>query len=155
MRFFSGQKFVRSATCMTMASNHIDIIHRSLIQVPFLNLMSNLVERSGGVLIRIGGNTQEFATMVSSLEDGKTFDKEDSGSTQTVCGWMLPRIDVTQQPLDQNTCCSLYDRHVLHGSEYLVHAKCKMVFRSVVEIIGFILLISNIMRYRYTFQRLG
>ncbi|KAH9476802.1 Beta-glucuronidase [Psilocybe cubensis] len=55
----------------------------SLIQVPFLNLMSNLIERSGGVLIRIGGNTQEFATMVPFLEGGKTFDKEDSGSTQT------------------------------------------------------------------------
>ncbi|PPQ72331.1 hypothetical protein CVT25_007911 [Psilocybe cyanescens] len=46
----------------------------SLIQVPFLNLMANLIERSGGVVVRIGGNTQEFATMVPFLEDGKTFD---------------------------------------------------------------------------------
>ncbi|KAF8800345.1 glycoside hydrolase family 79 protein [Phlegmacium glaucopus] len=55
----------------------------SFITVPFLNLMANLQERSGGVVIRLGGNTQEFATMVPSLANGSTFSKADSGSTQT------------------------------------------------------------------------
>ncbi|KAJ3506310.1 hypothetical protein NLJ89_g6943 [Agrocybe chaxingu] len=55
----------------------------SLLQVPFLNLMANLQERAGGVVIRLGGNTQEFAVMVPELEDGRTFGKTDSGSTQT------------------------------------------------------------------------
>ncbi|KDR78213.1 hypothetical protein GALMADRAFT_94783 [Galerina marginata CBS 339.88] len=55
----------------------------SLLQVPFLNLMANLQERSGGVVIRLGGNTQEFATMVPFIEDGRTFSKQDSGSNQT------------------------------------------------------------------------
>jgi hypothetical protein len=47
--------------------------------------MSNLVERAGGVVIRIGGNTQEFAAQVplGSLPNGRTFDKVDSGSNQT------------------------------------------------------------------------
>lgn len=64
---------------------NVDIILSSVIQVPFLNLMQNIIERSGGVVVRIGGNTQEFATMVPFIEDGMTFSKEDSGSTQTVC----------------------------------------------------------------------
>lgn len=55
----------------------------SFISVPFLNLMANLQERSGGVVIRLGGNTQEFATMVPYLANGSTFSKADSGSTQT------------------------------------------------------------------------
>lgn len=49
----------------------------------FLNLMSNLVERAGQVVIRLGGNTQEFATLVPELPDGRTFGKEESGSRQT------------------------------------------------------------------------
>jgi len=46
--------------------------------------MANLVERSGGVYIRLGGNTQEFAALVDTLPGGHTFGKEDSGSSQTV-----------------------------------------------------------------------
>ena len=46
--------------------------------------MANLEQRSGGVVIRLGGNTQEFAAMVPSLPNGSTFSKTGSGSTQTV-----------------------------------------------------------------------
>ncbi|KAF9529902.1 glycoside hydrolase family 79 protein [Crepidotus variabilis] len=49
----------------------------------FLNLMSNLQERAGGILIRIGGNTQEFAVMVDKLDNGRTFGKTVSGSNAT------------------------------------------------------------------------
>ncbi|KAF9033112.1 hypothetical protein BJ165DRAFT_1515715 [Panaeolus papilionaceus] len=59
----------------------------SFLGVPFLNLMANLQERAGGVYIRIGGNTQEFATMVPDdspfLQPYHTFGKTDSGTTQT------------------------------------------------------------------------
>ncbi|PPR01293.1 hypothetical protein CVT24_006368 [Panaeolus cyanescens] len=59
----------------------------SFIGVPFLNLIANLQERAGGVYIRIGGNTQEFATMVPEdspfLLPYHTFGKTDSGTTQT------------------------------------------------------------------------
>lgn len=55
----------------------------SLLGVPMLNLISNLQERSGGVLIRLGGNTQEFAALVDHIDGGHTFAKVDSGSTQT------------------------------------------------------------------------
>lgn len=46
--------------------------------------MSNLVERAGGVMIRIGGNTQEFASMVDELSNERTFGKADSGTSATV-----------------------------------------------------------------------
>ena len=46
--------------------------------------MSNLEERSGGVVIRLGGNTQEYASMVDSLPKGATFSKSAFTSNQTV-----------------------------------------------------------------------
>ncbi|KAJ7572751.1 glycoside hydrolase family 79 protein, partial [Mycena floridula] len=49
----------------------------TLIQVPFLNLMSALIERSGRVNVRVGGNTQEQAALVDSLPDGRMLSKGD------------------------------------------------------------------------------
>ena len=46
--------------------------------------MANLKERAGGVPIRLGGNTQEFAVIVDHLPNGRTFGKEDSGTIATV-----------------------------------------------------------------------
>ncbi|KAJ7145149.1 glycoside hydrolase family 79 protein [Mycena crocata] len=46
------------------------------LQVPFLNLMSNVQARGGSVRVRLGGNTQETATLVSSLPNGKMLAKE-------------------------------------------------------------------------------
>ena len=39
----------------------------SFIQVPLLNLLATVSNRAGGVRIRVGGNTQEYATLVDSL----------------------------------------------------------------------------------------
>ncbi|KAJ6545101.1 glycoside hydrolase family 79 protein [Mycena vulgaris] len=46
------------------------------LQVPFLNLMSNVASRGGSVRVRVGGNTQETATLVSSLANGKIMQKQ-------------------------------------------------------------------------------
>ena len=51
--------------------------------------MSNLQERSGGVVIRLGGNTQEFAALVPSLPNGLTFSKAESFANTTVCFFLL------------------------------------------------------------------
>jgi TRAP-type mannitol/chloroaromatic compound transport system permease large subunit len=48
----------------------------TLIQVPFLNLMGNLIKRSGVVKIRVGGNTQENAVLVDTLDNGKVLEKQ-------------------------------------------------------------------------------
>jgi hypothetical protein len=62
----------------------------SLIAPTFLNLISNIAARGGGVPIRIGGNTQELAVMLDNVPGaegtGRVFGKEDSGSKATVCG---------------------------------------------------------------------
>ncbi|TFK36155.1 glycoside hydrolase family 79 protein [Crucibulum laeve] len=55
----------------------------SLIQVPFLNLMANLQERAGGVLIRMGGNTQEHATHVDFIDHGNAISKAQALLDQT------------------------------------------------------------------------
>ncbi|KIY48442.1 hypothetical protein FISHEDRAFT_73638 [Fistulina hepatica ATCC 64428] len=53
----------------------------SFLQVPFLNLMSNLVQRAGSVHIRVGGNTQETAVLVDHLDNGKVLEKDLSQSS--------------------------------------------------------------------------
>ena len=61
-------------------------MRRTHLQVPFLNLMANIVERAGSVYLRWGGNTQEYARLVPDTEHPRyqTFGKTESGSLQTV-----------------------------------------------------------------------
>ena len=44
--------------------------------MPFLNLLASIKQRAGAVHIRLGGNTQDFAYYVESLEDGHALGKE-------------------------------------------------------------------------------
>jgi hypothetical protein len=58
----------------------------SFLQVPFLNLMANIVERVGWVQVRVGGNSQESAELVPSLPNGLMLAKDTnntSGPTST------------------------------------------------------------------------
>ncbi|KAJ7811864.1 glycoside hydrolase family 79 protein [Mycena leptocephala] len=48
----------------------------SYLQVPLLNLMTNIAERAGAVHVRIGGNTQEYAYFVDSLPEARAISKE-------------------------------------------------------------------------------
>ncbi|KAH7928005.1 glycoside hydrolase family 79 protein [Leucogyrophana mollusca] len=48
----------------------------SFLQVPFLNLMANIRERAGSVHVRVGGNTQDSATLVESTPDGAALEKD-------------------------------------------------------------------------------
>ncbi|KZV69145.1 glycoside hydrolase family 79 protein [Peniophora sp. CONT] len=50
----------------------------SFLNVPFLNLMSNIVARAGSVVIRVGGNTQENAVLVNELPNGTIIRKDTS-----------------------------------------------------------------------------
>ncbi|KAG6835065.1 hypothetical protein H0H93_005181, partial [Arthromyces matolae] len=53
----------------------------TVLQVPFLNLMANLAEKSGRVNIRVGGNSQETAVLVDSTPDGKILEKNVTGAS--------------------------------------------------------------------------
>ena len=55
------------------------------MQVPFLNLIANLQQRGGQVLIRVGGNTQETAVLVPSTPDGLIIEKDLAGVSNPVC----------------------------------------------------------------------
>ncbi|KAJ7054035.1 glycoside hydrolase family 79 protein, partial [Mycena amicta] len=55
--------------------NQVLGLNGSFLQVPFLNLMSNLQARGGSVRVRIGGNSQETATLVQSLPDERMMEK--------------------------------------------------------------------------------
>ncbi|KAI0697373.1 hypothetical protein BC835DRAFT_1472948 [Cytidiella melzeri] len=51
-------------------------INLMYLSVPFLNLMALVAQRGGTVPIRVGGNTQEYATLVPSIPDGKAIEKD-------------------------------------------------------------------------------
>lgn len=70
---------------------HLDYVCRRLItlvsssiQVPFLNLMSNLQQRGGEIRLRVGGNTQETATLVDFLPNGEMISKQPSNISDPV-----------------------------------------------------------------------
>ncbi|KAI0316521.1 hypothetical protein OF83DRAFT_1060198 [Amylostereum chailletii] len=48
----------------------------TVLFVPFLNLMANIVARAGWVQVRVGGNTQESAELKDSLANGTILQKD-------------------------------------------------------------------------------
>ena len=46
--------------------------------------MANIQQRSGGVVVRVGGNTQETASLVESTPDGRILEKDLKGITNPV-----------------------------------------------------------------------
>ncbi|KAJ3856578.1 glycoside hydrolase family 79 protein [Lentinula lateritia] len=56
-------------------------ICESILQVPFLNLLATIAQRAGAVRVRVGGNSQDTASEVSTLDDGKVLEKDLSGVT--------------------------------------------------------------------------
>ena len=71
---------------------------RSFLQVPFLNLLATVADRGGSVRIRVGGNTQETATLVDSLPDGAMIGKDKTvigGSSRSVRNLICVTMDFT------------------------------------------------------------
>ncbi|KAJ7453359.1 glycoside hydrolase family 79 protein [Mycena galericulata] len=77
-------------------SNQVLGKNSTLIQVPFLNLMANIQQRAGSVMIRVGGNTQESATLVDTLPNGRILEKNHTGVTGTT---QTPPLDYTRDLL--------------------------------------------------------
>ncbi|KAJ7331317.1 glycoside hydrolase family 79 protein [Mycena albidolilacea] len=76
---FIGFSIEMSVTNQVLGKNS------TLIQVPFLNLMANIQQRAGSVMIRVGGNTQESAKLVADgvIPDGRVLTKNLTGVTGT------------------------------------------------------------------------
>ncbi|KAJ7701015.1 hypothetical protein B0H16DRAFT_1348460, partial [Mycena metata] len=66
----------------------------TLLQVPFLNLMANIVQRAGSVMVRVGGNSQESAHLVAMGEilNGRVLSKNLTGVMGTT---QTPPLDFT------------------------------------------------------------
>ncbi|KAI8996272.1 glycoside hydrolase superfamily [Trametes punicea] len=58
----------------------------SFIQVPFLNLLASVAERAGSVRIRVGGNSQETATLVDSLPNNTMIQKDNVNGASATAG---------------------------------------------------------------------
>jgi len=76
--------------------NQVIGLNSSFLQVPFLNLMSSLVQRGGQVNVRVGGNTQDYATLVPSNPNGKMIAKQNTGNTNPT---ETPTLDFTAEVL--------------------------------------------------------
>lgn len=81
------------------------------IQVPFLNLMSNIQQRAGSLDIRLGGNTQEFAVHVESLDNFAAVGKEKSNLQNPVRRFhdlgLRPPFFLTPN-IDVDSRCDIY-----------------------------------------------
>ncbi|CDO77500.1 Glycoside Hydrolase Family 79 protein [Trametes cinnabarina] len=84
----------------------------SFIQVPFLNLLATVAERAGTVRIRVGGNTQETATLVDSLLDNAMIQKNSPPQTAATNTGQTPTLLYTPELL-----------HLLSEVSSLVNAK--------------------------------
>ncbi|KAJ7624758.1 glycoside hydrolase family 79 protein [Roridomyces roridus] len=87
---FIGFSIEMSVTNQVLGNNS------TLIQVPFLNLMANIQQRAGSVMVRVGGNTQESAVLVDTLDNGRILEKNLTGVTGTT---QTPPLDYTRDLL--------------------------------------------------------
>jgi hypothetical protein len=75
---------IRESTVTPRYDRCLTVLSRTLLQVPFLNLMAILKQRGGEVHIRVGGNTQETATIVDSIPGGRVLTKAKGNSSNPV-----------------------------------------------------------------------
>ena len=111
-----------------------DGLDRSFIQVPFLNLMQSLQDRAGRVDIRVGGNTQETATLVEGLSGARMVSKDVMLGEQSnpVRSRSLQRavFALTCYSVDANTTVVVYSRGTVSHGEYIPVGVGWVVFRS-------------------------
>lgn len=82
--------------------------------------MSLLAERAGQVVIRVGGNTQDYATLVASTPDGKMIEKEsiDPNNPVSKCSF-LSRVPLIQSLPDRYANDHFHRRDAVHDGEHL------------------------------------
>lgn len=62
---------------------------KDIVWPVFLNLMQALKQRGGAPVLRVGGNSQEKAQLVASLDNGEVILKENIGPTGAVRAALL------------------------------------------------------------------
>lgn len=51
--------------------------------------MSLLADRAGQVIVRVGGNTQDYATLVANTTDGRIIEKQSIDPNNPVCPTLI------------------------------------------------------------------
>ncbi|KAJ7861061.1 glycoside hydrolase family 79 protein [Mycena leptocephala] len=89
---FIGFSIEMSVTNQVLGKNS------TFLHVPFLNLMANLQQRAGSIMVRVGGNTQESAKLVpdGTIPDGRVLIKNLTGVTGTT---QTPPLDFSRDLL--------------------------------------------------------
>ncbi|KAJ6614635.1 hypothetical protein B0H10DRAFT_2221198 [Mycena sp. CBHHK59/15] len=87
--------FIGFSIKMSVA-NQVLAKNSSFIQVPFLNLMANIQQHTGSVMIHIGSNTQELAKLINTLPDRCILEKNLTGVT---CMTQTPLLNFTYDML--------------------------------------------------------
>ena len=116
--------------------------------------MSLLTARGGAVHIRVGGNTQDYATMVDSLPDGKAIEKDKSNTTNPVrvIRSYRPVYPILTIILDTNTSSVVHARDLVHARQRIVIGQRKVVFRYVLHVREVVLHSGSFAWRRYPLQ---
>ena len=90
--------------------------------------MSNLQERAGSVMVRVGGNTQEQAQLVPSTPDGRILEKDKAGSFNPVSKLRLMSAPTCAHHIsDKYPTIDIYPRTALHAEERFLPSQCSVV----------------------------
>lgn len=90
--------FFSSCSCTEATLGRIVGKNATFIQVPFLNLLANIQQRAGRVMVRVGGNSQESAKLVGDgiIPDGRILQKNLTGVTGTT---QTPPLEYSEELL--------------------------------------------------------
>ena len=93
--------------------------------------MSLLAERAGQVVVRVGGNTQDYATLVANTSDGRILEKESIDPNNPVSlGIHSPLTIYSIVPnADGYAYACLHGRPLVHDVEHLNLRKRQVVPR--------------------------
>lgn len=92
--------------------------------------MSIISQRAGRVNIRVGGNTQETATLVDSLADGKALEKDKEDTSNPVRNDLDPLFESTtflKRDTDRHTCFVVHTGDHIHARKRLCTCEHQMV----------------------------
>ncbi|KAJ7897686.1 hypothetical protein B0H14DRAFT_3589721 [Mycena olivaceomarginata] len=128
---FFGFSIEMSVTNQVLGKNS------TFLQVPFLNLMANIQQRAGSVMVRVGGNTQESAKLVADgvIPDGRVLTKNLTGVTGTT---QTPPLEFSRDLLYMmRNISSLVNVHWFLGIPWFVTTPFDTaIIRAADEILG-------------------
>lgn len=100
--------------------------------------MALITERAGRVYIRVGGNSQETASLVDSLPGGVAMSKDKTDSSNPVSLVSILNHSITHTVLysltDRNTDLDIHTRDYLHACQRLIARQRQVVLRYALQI---------------------